>query len=200
MARPRKFEIDDVRLEAAAQTFWKSGYECALLSTLTKALGLQKGSIYKAFRDKRTLFLMVLEHYLDQRLGMMSASLESSASPVEAIRDWGQALRALCFGARGSMGCLAINSMVELAPKDVEAAAKLKQHWEQVEGLLRDVLLRGQAVGEVRQDIPAMELVVHPHSLGGRYSRLRPGGVRRVGFDVRYARFPGQGERLVLLR
>ena len=157
MARPRKFEIDDA-LEAAAQTFWKSGYECTSLSTLTKALGLQKGSIYKAFRDKRTLFLMVLERYLDQRLGMMSASLESSASPVEAIRDWGQALRALCLGARGTMGCLAINSMVELAPKDAEAAAKLKQHWEQVEGLLRDVLLRGQAVGEVRQDIPAVEL------------------------------------------
>jgi TetR/AcrR family transcriptional repressor of nem operon len=157
MARLREFEIDDA-LEAAVRAFWQNGYEGASLSTLTEALGLQKGSIYKAFHDKRTLFLMALERYLEQGFSMMRATLGLAPSAVQAIRIWGRGILERCSGAHGAQGCLAVNSMVELAPKDAEAANKLEQHWSRVESLLHDVLLRGQAIGEVRRDLPAVDM------------------------------------------
>lgn len=62
MARPREFEIDDA-VEKALQVFWQHGYEEASLPDLLKGMGLTRGSLYKAFKDKKNLFLMVLDHY-----------------------------------------------------------------------------------------------------------------------------------------
>lgn len=62
MARPREFEPDDV-IEKAMQVFWQHGYEDASLPDLLDGMGLTRGSLYKAFRDKKNLFLLVLNRY-----------------------------------------------------------------------------------------------------------------------------------------
>jgi TetR/AcrR family transcriptional repressor of nem operon len=43
--------------------FWQHGYKDASLSDLLTGMGLTRGSLYKAFTDKRTLFLMALDRY-----------------------------------------------------------------------------------------------------------------------------------------
>ena len=62
MARPREFEPDDA-IEKAMQVFWAHGYEGASLPALLDGMGLTRGSLYKAFKDKRNLFLLVLDRY-----------------------------------------------------------------------------------------------------------------------------------------
>jgi len=62
MARPREFDTD-VAIERAMQVFWTHGYEGASLPDLLEGMGLTRGSLYKAFTDKKTLFLKVLAHY-----------------------------------------------------------------------------------------------------------------------------------------
>ena len=62
MARPRTFDTD-VAIEKAMQVFWTHGYEGASLPDLLEGMGLTRGSLYKAFTDKKTLFLKVLRHY-----------------------------------------------------------------------------------------------------------------------------------------
>ena len=62
MARPREFDIDVV-LEDAMGVFWLNGYEGASLPKLLDGTGLTRGSLYKAFDDKKTLFLKTLEKY-----------------------------------------------------------------------------------------------------------------------------------------
>lgn len=62
MARPREFEADDV-IEKAMQVFWQHGYEEASLPDLLGGMGLTRGSLYKAFKDKKNLFLLVLNRY-----------------------------------------------------------------------------------------------------------------------------------------
>ena len=66
MARPREFDIDHV-LNAAMHAFWQRGYEATSLADLMEATGLQKGSLYKAFGDKHSLFMQALNRYLAQR-------------------------------------------------------------------------------------------------------------------------------------
>jgi len=60
--RPRSFDLDKA-LEAAMQVFWRKGYEGASLSDLTKAMGINRPSLYAAFGDKETLFRKALNRY-----------------------------------------------------------------------------------------------------------------------------------------
>ena len=62
MGRPREFDIEDA-IDRATQVFWVHGYEGASLPDLLSGMGLTRGSLYKAFTDKHSLFLRVLEHY-----------------------------------------------------------------------------------------------------------------------------------------
>ncbi len=62
MARPREFDADDVT-EKAMNVFWQHGYESASMPDLLDGMGLTRGSLYKAFKDKKTLYLLAMERY-----------------------------------------------------------------------------------------------------------------------------------------
>ncbi|MEP5760456.1 MAG: TetR/AcrR family transcriptional regulator [Litoreibacter sp.] len=62
MARPRTFDVDDA-IARAMEVFWINGYEDASLPELLDGMKLTRGSLYKAFKDKKTLFLKVLDRY-----------------------------------------------------------------------------------------------------------------------------------------
>jgi AcrR family transcriptional regulator len=63
MGRPRAFDIDRA-LDRALAVFWRKGYEGTSLSDLTKAVGVNRPSLYAAFGDKEALFRKALHRYL----------------------------------------------------------------------------------------------------------------------------------------
>jgi AcrR family transcriptional regulator len=63
IGRPRSFDTDRA-LDRALVVFWRKGYEGASLSDLTKAVGVNRPSLYAAFGDKEALFRKVLDRYL----------------------------------------------------------------------------------------------------------------------------------------
>src|SRR6202140_5331508 len=63
LGRPRSFDIDRA-LNRALRVFWRKGYEGASLSDLTKAVGVNRPSLYAAFGDKEALFRKALGRYL----------------------------------------------------------------------------------------------------------------------------------------
>lgn len=62
MARPRAFDTD-LALAGAMDVFWEHGYEGASLPQILSGMQITRGSLYKAFTDKKTLFLTVMERY-----------------------------------------------------------------------------------------------------------------------------------------
>ena len=62
MARPREFDTD-MAVGRAVDVFWEHGYDGASLPDLLTGMGIARGSLYKAFTDKKTLFLLALERY-----------------------------------------------------------------------------------------------------------------------------------------
>ena len=62
MARPREFDEEEA-LHRAMMAFWRLGYDGASLPDLLEAMGLTRGSLYKAFTDKKSLFLRALHAY-----------------------------------------------------------------------------------------------------------------------------------------
>ncbi|PIV78643.1 MAG: hypothetical protein COW54_08215 [Rhodobacteraceae bacterium CG17_big_fil_post_rev_8_21_14_2_50_63_15] len=50
-------------LEAPMRAFWAHGHQGTSMSDLVAATGLNRGSLYAGFGNKRDLFLLVLKHY-----------------------------------------------------------------------------------------------------------------------------------------
>ncbi len=62
MGRPREFSEADA-LDAAMRVFWAKGYEGTSLDDLTRAMRINRSSLYSAFGDKEELFRRVVERY-----------------------------------------------------------------------------------------------------------------------------------------
>ena len=62
MGRPREFDIDQA-LDRAMGVFWQKGYEGASLQDLLGAMQIARGSLYKAFEDKHSIYLATLDRY-----------------------------------------------------------------------------------------------------------------------------------------
>jgi AcrR family transcriptional regulator len=60
--RRRQFDAHEA-LERALEVFWSRGYEGATLPELTKAMGINRPSLYAAFGNKEQLFRKALDHY-----------------------------------------------------------------------------------------------------------------------------------------
>jgi AcrR family transcriptional regulator len=72
--RPRAFD-PDAALERAMHVFWGKGYEGASLSDLTRAMGINRPSLYAAFGDKEQLFRKVLDRYVHGPLAYFGKAL-----------------------------------------------------------------------------------------------------------------------------
>ena len=60
--RPKKFD-DKVVLEKAMEVFWRKGFDSTTLSDIDQATQIPRQSLYRAFKNKRTLFLNALDYY-----------------------------------------------------------------------------------------------------------------------------------------
>src|SRR5947199_8755299 len=60
--RPRSFDVGKA-VDRALDVFWRKGYEGASLSDLTKAMRINRPSLYAAFGDKEHLFRRALDRY-----------------------------------------------------------------------------------------------------------------------------------------
>jgi len=157
MARPREFDMQEA-LNAAMSKFWERGYEATSMEDLLDAMGLTKGSLYKAFGDKHSLFLMALQDYLDRLFKNMKESVESSSDPVESLTALMGVVENLCCRQVLPKGCFAVNTVVELSQRDERASEILKRHLVRVEKLFTGLISRGQQSDDFRSDISAEHL------------------------------------------
>ena len=64
MARPREFD-EAAAMDAAIDHFWHRGYEATSVRDLAACMGISSPSLYNSFGNKRELFALALERYLD---------------------------------------------------------------------------------------------------------------------------------------
>ena len=85
MARPKEFE-HDVVLDRAMRVFWSRGYEAASIRHLVGRMGIQRGSLYDTFGDKRALFFAAIDRYDRVVTARLLATLDEPTSGLDAIR------------------------------------------------------------------------------------------------------------------
>jgi len=152
MARPREFDENEV-LDRATEAFWAHGYAATSVSHLMEATGLAKGSLYKGFGDKRSLFLRVLDRYMRAGRSHVRQELRSGARASQALEGF---LRSLIESATGEglrKGCFVVNCAIELGPHDAEVRRMLVEHGAKIEAIFTELLLAGIEQGDFREDL-----------------------------------------------
>ena len=110
--RPREFDAD-VALDRALRVFQEKGYEGASLPDLTKAMGINRPSLYAAFGNKEALFRKALDRYVGERGACMEETLSGPdvrAAVGRLLRDTADALTAPksphgCLLVQGALSC-----------------------------------------------------------------------------------------------
>ena len=153
VGRPREFDVDEA-LDAAMAAFWAKGYEATSLSDLTAATRLHKGSLYQAFGDKHSLFVQSLKRYLQSMRQAKSEILNDAESPLDGLRKVLHRMVEFVDDSPCPMGCLAINTLVELAPHDAEVRDIMLDHIDRMRSSLREVIAEAQAAGEISAERP----------------------------------------------
>src|SRR5690349_21725499 len=74
LGRPRAFD-PDAALDRAMYVFWAKGYEGASLSNLTRAMRINRPSLYAAFGNKQQLFRKALDRYIHGPIGWFGKAL-----------------------------------------------------------------------------------------------------------------------------
>jgi TetR/AcrR family transcriptional regulator, transcriptional repressor for nem operon len=151
MARPRKFDEDEV-IAASRDLFWAQGYEATSVDDLGAVTGLGRGSFYKAFGDKHSLFLRSLELYCAQMSEAVRADLHNPAlGAYDRLVAHVRGLTSVMASDTERRGCLMAKSADELCPADPDVAKLVKRT---LDGWLRE-LTATIAAAQADGDIPA---------------------------------------------
>lgn len=154
--RPREFDTE-AALDQAILVFRERGYHAASLAELGAAMGLTTGSIYKAFKDKETIFLAAFDRYIHLRDTELRRLLGAADSGYEKLRCMLHFYADASYGAEGRRGCLVVGSATELVTFDAEMAGRVTAALKRIEALLRDLIRTGQSDGSIalRIDVDA---------------------------------------------
>ncbi len=130
--------------------FWEHGYHDTSVDALVEATGVRPGSLYSAFHGgKRELFLGSLERYAKLVVPQKLGALERPGASVAEVRAYFDGLIADLMSPEGRIGCLMVNSAMELAAVDSEVAKVVRGHMDRLERNARRALRNAKRRGEI---------------------------------------------------
>jgi AcrR family transcriptional regulator len=139
MGRPRSFDTDQA-LDRALRVFWQKGYEGASLSDLTRAMGINRPSLYAAFGNKEALFREALDRYAEGHASYIQEALGEPTARSVAERLLHGAANLLtnpatprgCLMVQGALSCGKAADPIrhELALRRAGGEAAIRQRFE----------------------------------------------------------------------
>jgi AcrR family transcriptional regulator len=137
--------------------FWKVGYEAASMSDLTRAMGINRPSLYAAFGDKEALFYKVMDRYGELSFG--SIGFDSDAPTARAYvervlrgaADWHTA-------PDTPPGCLMVVGALASGTKSAGIRAEMNRRRAADEAVVRKRLEQAKASGELPADANSADL------------------------------------------
>jgi TetR/AcrR family transcriptional repressor of nem operon len=146
--RPREFDMD-AALDKSVRVFRERGYHATSIADLTEAMELASGSVYKAFKDKRAVFVAAFDREGRRRGEKLRRLLSSATSGRDGIRIALTFYADSSHGVEGRQGCLIVGTAAELATLDAEVAQRVTAALRDSERLMVDLIHQGQADGSI---------------------------------------------------
>lgn len=113
MSRTKIFDEEDVA-DRAMTLFWTKGYEPTSITDLTQTMGINKGSLYHAFGNKKKLFKRALLKYDIEHRRATLARMSEITDPVVSIDTLFSLLVKQSFEDVEKKGCMLVNTALEM--------------------------------------------------------------------------------------
>jgi TetR/AcrR family transcriptional regulator, transcriptional repressor for nem operon len=142
MARNREFDEQKV-IETAVNLFWNKGYNAVSTQDLIDAFGISRSSMYGAYKDKRSLFILALQNYRQTASQSMIAVLNNHVSFIETITLLLNQIIKENITDNQTKGCFIVNTAIELAPHDQDILKIIQENRENIIVALSQAIKKG---------------------------------------------------------
>jgi AcrR family transcriptional regulator len=177
IGRPRSFDIDRA-LDRALKVFWRRGYEGTSLSDLTKAVGVNRPSLYAAFGDKEALFRKALDRYLNGPAAYTREALEEPTARAVVDRLLRGAVD-LNTSPRNPGGCLTVQGALACGETADSIRRELVACRAAGEVALRRRFERALSEGDLPGDMDPADLARYVATIVYGIAVLAAGGASR---------------------
>ncbi len=156
--RPRAYDRE-IALTSAMDLFWDRGYAATSLDDLSRAMDMNRPSIYAAFGDKQALYRQALDHYRSRVRAAMKKVLDEQRPLREALQDFYEhAIEIYLSGDTSGRGCFIIGTALTESVANPELRASLAETFQGLDRLLSARIALGRQRGEVVADANSEEL------------------------------------------
>jgi TetR/AcrR family transcriptional repressor of nem operon len=124
---------------------------------LVEETGITAASLYNAFGDKRAMFRVALDHYIENSVGERIRRCEALPAR-EAIGAFFQDILDRSLRDRDHKGCLLVNSALEIAPHDAGFQETIASVLRRIEKFFLKCVTAGQADGTITRSVSARNL------------------------------------------
>jgi AcrR family transcriptional regulator len=162
--------------------FWRMGYEGATLDELTRAMGINRPSLYAAFGSKEGLFRRALDRYDEGPAAYLREALNEPTARAVAERVLRGAANLLTDAAR-PRGCLAVQGALVCgdAPDCVSVRRELIARRAAGEAALRERFVRAAAEGDLPAGVDCADLARYFTTVVHGMAVQAAGGASREG-------------------
>lgn len=176
--RPREFDADNA-LEAALKVFWRKGFEGASLPDLTRAMGINRPSLYAAFGNKEALFRKALDRYAHGPAAYVRQALDEPTARRVVERLLRGAVDVLT-DPRNPRGCLAVQGALACGEASDGVRKELNSRRAAGEAALRRRLERARSEGDLPASANPADLARYVTTLVHGMSVQATGGASRA--------------------
>lgn len=157
MPRHKEFDREEVLLKAM-MVFRDKGYAATSMQDLVRRMGINRFSLYQAFKSKHELFVQALHAYYENVALPFFARLRDSDQGLRVLETTLLKMVSRIKTGDSPNGCLLCNTMAELGAKtDKRTAAILARYLTRVENDFHAALVRAKARREISVDVNARE-------------------------------------------
>jgi len=153
----KNFDVDET-LDRAMRLFWAHGFEATSMEDLVQGMGINRGSIYSTFGDKRKLFIAALNRYDATCRKSQLAALEHEHLPRDAIKALFDGWIDRVTSDSENSGCFLTNTALELAAHDDDIGRIVAESQRDIEKFFRRLIKKGQAGGEIETSLSATKV------------------------------------------
>jgi len=154
--RPKKFD-EQQALQSAMNVFWTKGYENSSCGELLTAMGINCGSMYATFGDKKALYEKSFDLYTLTIFNRGVELLNQPGSPLENVRSlvrgWGEFM-----SQSEQKGCFVSNAHIEFNNVETGIGKRAKRLIKKMQLLFEEKLSAAQAAGELSSEANPQEL------------------------------------------
>ncbi len=148
--RPREFDVDEA-LDRALDVFWRKGYQGTSLLDLTKAMKINRPSLYAAFGNKEALFRKAMDRYLEGPACHLHEALEEPTSRQVVERLLCGTIE-LIAGARSPRGCFMVQAALACGDAAASVRREMVKRRTALQAALRERFQRAISEGDLPPD------------------------------------------------